>query len=208
MPECLIKNIIFDIGNVLVRWDPQSVVAQFFPPPADSLMITKALFKSPLWFDLNLGKITEAELITIYHQQLGFDIPLLEALMQAIKESLTPIPGSFELLDSLYRAGIPLYALTDSTKEIVAYLRQRYDFWNKFQGVVVSAEIGHMKPSPVIFRYLLDTYHLKAEETLFIDDYPRNIAGAQQLNMSTIQFENAAACAVDLRRRHIPMRGV
>ena len=196
----MIKNVIFDIGNVLVRWDPLTVVAQFFPPPADCQALTRRLFRSEEWFALNLGKITELELLQLYHQQLGIDLALLQALMQAVKESLLPIPGSFAILDNLYQAGIPLYALTDSTKEIVKYLQGKYQFWKKFKGIVVSAEIGYMKPSAFIYQYLLDTYQLKAAETLFIDDYLPNIEGAKQLSLQTIQFENASQCSADLRR--------
>lgn len=199
----MIKNIIFDIGNVILRWDPQSVVAKFFPPPADVVTLTKTLFRSPEWIDLNLGKITEPELIQIYHQKLGLDLALLNTLMQAIKESLVPIPGSFELLDNLCRAGISLYALTDSTKGIVSYLQKRYPFWNKFKGIVISAELGYMKPSATIYQYTLDTYHLKVAETLFIDDYPPNIAGAQQLNIAAIQFTNVSECITHLRGYNI-----
>lgn len=199
----VVKNIIFDIGNVLLRWDPFRVVGQFFPPPVNSIDLTKKLFKSNGWFDLNLGRITEAQLVEIYHQQLGIEIDLLVAIMKAIKESLLPIPGSFDLFEKLYQAQIPLYALTDNTKEIVDFLRVKYQFWDKFKGIVVSADIGLMKPSPDIYEYILTTYQLKAEETLFIDDYPPNIEGAKKMSIQTIQFETPAQCISELREYQV-----
>jgi putative hydrolase of the HAD superfamily len=199
----MIKNIIFDIGNVLVRWDPLTQVARFFPPPIDAVELTKKLFKSTEWFALNLGKITEAELIETYHQQLGIDKKVLSDLMQAVKDYMLPLPGSFELLKDLYQAGIPLYALTDSTQEIVKYLQQKYDFWRKFKGIVVSAEIGYMKPSPYIYQYLLNTYQLNPTETVFIDDYLPNIEGAKQVDLQAIQFENAKKCVADLQELNL-----
>lgn len=199
----MIKNIIFDVGNVLVRWDPQAVVARFFPSSRDPVLLTRQLFRSPTWLALNRGEYTEAEIIQIYHQTLGIEVALLNELMQAIKVALQPIPGSFELLASLYKAGLPLYALTDNTKEIMRYLRQTYHFWHQFTGVVVSAEVGCLKPSPAIYQYLLDKYQLNAAETVFIDDHSPNIAAADQMNMATIQFENTSQCIAALRRLNI-----
>ena len=97
-----------------------------------------------------------------------------------------------------------LYALTDSTKDIVSYLQKKYHFWEKFKGIVVSADVGWMKPSPLIFS-IVNKYQLNSSETLFIDDYARNIEGAKQVNLSAIQFENTLQCIEALRRFNIPI---
>lgn len=194
----MIKNIVFDIGNVLVKWDPFSVVKNVFPNAADPGQLTTQLFKSEGWFAINRGEITEAELITKYHQTFNIDLTTLNFLMEAIKESLTPLPGSFALLENLYKASYPLYALTDNTYEIMNYLRKKYDFWTKFKGVVVSAEVGYLKPSPQIYRHLLATYHLIPQETLFMDDYLPNVEGARAVNMHAILFTDAQQCIKQL----------
>ncbi len=196
----MIKNIVFDIGNVLVRWDPLSVVTNIFPQEADPVQLTTQLFKSDFWFAINRGEINETELIHKYHQTLNIDLNTLKLLLVAIKESLVPLPGSFELLDDLYKADYPLYALTDNTFEIMHYLRQKYDFWHKFKGVVMSAEIGYLKPSPHIYRHLLETYHLNPHETVFMDDYMTNVEGARAVNMQAFQFINAEQCLAELAR--------
>ena len=99
-----------------------------------------------------------------------------------------------ELLDKLYNSGIPLYSITDNVHEIMAHLKRKYNFWDKFLGVVVSAELGILKPAPEIYNNLLQKYKLIPAETLFIDDHPPNIEGEKQVGMQALQFTNTKDC--------------
>lgn len=198
-----VKNIVFDVGNVLVKWDPVSIIRNAFPEVQDHLQFTQQFFKTGLWYDLNLGKISEQEAILRYHHALNIDKPMLEQLMSKVKESLVPIEGSVALLEKLHELGFPLYVITDNTHEIMRYLKQKYDFWHMFRGIVVSAEVGYLKPSPHIYTHLLESYQLKAEETLFFDDVPANVEGAQAVNMHSIQFTDVPKCILDLKRMNV-----
>ncbi len=194
----MVKNIVFDVGNVLVRYDPALIIAKSFPEHPDQNALVQGIFKHQTWLDLNLGYITEAQAIQEYHSRLGLEIERLQKLAHITKESLIPVPGSFELLRRLY-SNYPLYALTDNTHEIMAHLQERYDFWPLFKGVVVSAKIGHLKPSKEIFNYLLSTYRLNPAETLFLDDILKNIEGAKLMGMHAIQFENTEQAIAALK---------
>jgi putative hydrolase of the HAD superfamily len=199
-----IKNIVFDVGNVLVRWDPLLITQTAFPHYGDHIALSQAIFKHPTWFELNAGKITQDEAVLLYHQRLGFPIDSLEVMMVIARESLTPIEGSFGLLKTLQEAQFNLYALTDNTHEFMKYLRATYAFWDVFQGVVVSAEVGHLKPSKEIYQFLLTTYQLQPSQTVFIDDVLINVEGAKANGMAGIQFANHAQCiqalqALDIR---------
>jgi putative hydrolase of the HAD superfamily len=198
-----IKNIVFDIGNVLVRWDPQSVVEQLFSTEENIGALTQKLFKDVFWYDLNLGKITEQQFMHQVHQTLKIELKKLEQLLQMIKESLTPIAGGFELAKKLYEQSYPLYLLTDNTKEIVHYLKTKYDFWPWFKGMISSAEVGYLKPAPEIYNNLLNTYQLIAGETLFLDDLLKNVEGAQAVGMHALQFTTTEQCIADLRELKI-----
>lgn len=193
----MIKNVVFDIGNVILKWHPAGVVAKLFPEK-DALVLTQKLFKSQTWLDLNLGKMTELELIHIYHQTLGIDIQILIQLMQEIKESLLPIEHSIELLGYLQSRGYSLYALTDNVREIMSYLKLKYDFWNLFKGIVVSAEVGYLKPSPEIYQKLINGYDINPSESVFIDDLLTNVQGAQSQGLHGIQFLHPRQCIHDL----------
>lgn len=194
-----IKNIVFDVGNVLVRWDPLTVTKQHFPAHPDHQALTNQLFRSSTWHDLNKGKITEVQLIQIYQRQFGIAVATLEKLLEAIRESQLPLEGSIELLKQLHELQYSLYGLTDNTHEIFAYLNKKYDFWPLFKGVVVSADVGSLKPAAEIYQHLLNTYHLQARETLFLDDYQCNVDGAIALGINSIRFETAIKCLEDLK---------
>lgn len=195
-----IKNVVFDIGNVLLAWDPQKIVIDFFPDYPDQTTLTKDLFKSETWFDLNKGLITEREAISIYSKQIpSLEHYPLENLMDHVRESLMPIEGSLELLDRVYSSGIPIYSITDNVKEIMIYLKDTYDFLNKFKGVIVSADVGCLKPAPEIYKHLLHTYQLIPAQTLFIDDHLPNVEGARNVGMHAFQFTDAAGCECALK---------
>ena len=186
------------MGNVLVRYDPHFIVTVAFPKHPDHASLVQAIFKHKTWYELNLGHITEHEAIQEYHSRLGLEIASLENMASIVRESLTLLPGSIELVKSLHPTH-DLYALTDNTNEIMVYLRKRYDFWPLFKGVVVSANVGHLKPSPEIFQHLLKTYQLIPQETLFIDDMARNVQGAKEVGIEAIVFSNIEQCKDDLK---------
>lgn len=198
-----VKNIVFDVGNVLVKWDPRSIVKTTFGGEADIESLLQKFYKSNFWYDLNLGKITEKECIIQYKDLLKLDEITFEKLLYNTKESLVLLQDTINIVEKLHAAGFPLYIITDNTREIMSYLKQKYKFWDKFIGIVVSAEIGHLKPSPVIYKYLLDTYQLNERETVFFDDVLANVEGAKSMNMHAFQFSTAEQCKEDLKSLNI-----
>lgn len=193
------KNIVFDIGNVLLKWSPQDIVATLFPnEPHQDLLVSK-LFKSQIWYDLNLGKLDEKEAIYLYTQESPQKIAEFEKLMDVIKTSLIPLNGSLELLDKAYQSGRAIYSITDNVKEFMVYMKKKYDFFSKFQGVVMSADVGFLKPDPRIYHTLLTRYGLAPSETIFLDDILANVEGARQVGMHAIHFTTADACQKELK---------
>ena len=188
------KNIVFDMGNVLVKWSPKDIIETVFPGQSNAQDLAQKFFKAPVFYDLNLGKVTEQEAAKIYSQDLGLPIHIVETVLIAAKESLTPVEGSFELLEDAYNAGIPLYSITDNVHEFIQYLKEKYTFFDKFKGVIVSAEVGILKPCEKIYHCLLDQYNLIPQETVFIDDIAKNVEGAEKVGMKAIQFTDAATC--------------
>lgn len=195
----MVKNIVFDVGNVLVQWNPIPVVQKVFPELNNHDQLIKELMKSEVWIDLNKGKISEKEAIIRYHQSLSLNLNQLEILMYEVKESLLPIEGSFALVEKLSKANYPLYIITDNTLDIEAYLRNKYDFWKHFQGVVNSARLGVLKPSPLIYQHLLDSYGLDPKECVFFDDLQANVDGAMAVNMHARVFTDVETCISDLQ---------
>jgi len=205
MNKQYIKNIIFDVGNVLVQWSPPNIVKKTFPnyKANDIDSVINAVFKNDIWRQLNLGKITEKEAINTLILSTMLQRDELEKLFYNIKITQDPIPGTFEVLAKLFEMKFKLLALTDNVKEIVDYLKNRYDFWKYFSSIVVSADIGMMKPDINIFKYIIREYQLDPSQTLFIDDHLPNIQSAQSIGISCIHFTGCDNFKLELRKNSI-----
>jgi putative hydrolase of the HAD superfamily len=198
MSSRYIKNVVFDIGNVLVKWSPLEIVRRTFGDNCNDTKLVQLIFKSDLWRQLNIGYLTEKKASEEYCQALQFDRSQVDLLFHHIKDSQDLIDGMVELVKRLNKSGYPIFALTDNVKEIVAYLRNRYSFWQYFQGAIVSAEVKCLKPNSEIFFHLLNQFELEAPETVFIDDYPSNIKGAREMGFVALEFKDAKQCECDL----------
>jgi putative hydrolase of the HAD superfamily len=106
-----------------------------------------------------------------------------------------------DLLRRLKAAGVPLYALTNNTREIVVYHRQNTDLIGLFDDVMVSADIGLRKPDPAIYQHMLDKHRLKAQDTVFIDDMPENVKAAQDMGIDAFVFTSPGQCRHELTKR-------
>ena len=194
-----LRNVIFDVGNVLVRWSPAEIINLTFANPSQTDVWIHNIFKHETWQWLNLCLMTEAEAQTRYQSLYGLTPRQTARLFYHIKATQIPIYQSRALLERVAQAGPRVFGLTDNVKEIVTHLRQQYDFWQWFEAVVVSAEVGMMKPHPEIFQYVLQHHQLHADETVFIDDHLPNIEAASALGMHTIHFVDAEDTARQLQ---------
>ena len=127
--------------------------------------------------------------------------PLIEAWRERFDETLGgAIAGTVEILAALRERGVPLYALSNWWAETFPIARARFDFLGWFDGIVISGELGVAKPDPRIFAHLLETYRLRADATVFVDDLPVNVAAAAAAGMQTILFTDPAALREQLRQ--------
>ncbi|EJE4174012.1 HAD family hydrolase [Vibrio rotiferianus] len=198
MVQPKVRNIVFDVGNVIVRWEPLEIIRLTFVESEDHEQLAKAIFQSQMWVNLNKGLISEAEAKTQYQQTLGLSEWECEQLFYYVKQTQRLIVGSIELIQHIKSAGYNVYALTDNVHEIVSYLKSTYSFWPLFDGAIVSADVGMLKPQPEIYHSLLNKFELIASETVFIDDMLYNVEGAKSVGMHAIQFEDIGQCEKDL----------
>jgi putative hydrolase of the HAD superfamily len=194
-----IHNIVFDIGNVVVRWNPALIAERTFGAERGTADYAIELFGAPIWRAINLGHLSETEAKLAYGRDHGLSAEEADVLFFHVKDSQELVPGTTDLIARLASRNYRLFALTDNVHEIVAHLKDRYDFWDHFEGAAVSAELGVLKPSAEIYRHLLDTYGLVAEETLFLDDMPANAQGARDVGMHGLVFTTADQAIDDMR---------
>jgi HAD superfamily hydrolase (TIGR01509 family) len=196
--DSAVKNVVFDLGGVLLEWNPARILEDFYADANLRRLLKESLFGHPDWLELDRGTLSEAQVLARAEQRTGRPAAELAALHEAMRQSLHAKTDTVALLDALHARGIPLYCLSNMSAAVYAHLRLRHDFWDRFRGIVISGEIQLLKPEPEIFTHLLERFGLTAHETVFIDDVPANVEGARAVGMHAIQFRDAADCAARL----------
>ncbi len=188
----MIKNVIFDFGNVLATFDPMAIAAKYAESREDAALLASAIFDER-WADYDGGRVT-------FQEHLSGSLAKLPArlhesatrLFSSWHGDLCPIDATAELIETLYRRGYGLYILSNAPVEFSSKARQNYPVTEWFDGAVYSAEIKMDKPHPPIYHHLLTTYGLDPDECLFIDDKPVNIEGAQACGIRGVVYDGGS----------------
>lgn len=188
-------NLVFDMGQVLIRWQPLPLLRQHLPTQcpddASAQAWSQKIFHSPEWQEFDAGRISLHEVVTRTAQRTQLPAATLAALVQDIPRTLTPIEASVQVLQTLrdmrdmldnergQTRSLRLYFLSNMPAPFALELQQLHDFFSWFDGGVFSGLVHLAKPEPAIFQHTQAVYDLTPEHTVFIDDYPSNIAAAQ-----------------------------
>ena len=193
------KNVIFDVGGVLLDWNPGRLLEGYYADPGERAAMKAAIFLHADWLELDRGVLSESALLDRIGERARRPVPELANLFEVIRDSLQPKQDSVALLAELAARGVPLYCLSNMPAGIFSTLRARFEFWTHFDGIVVSGLVKLVKPEAAIFEHLLNRYGLAAEESVFIDDLPANVEAAKSLGFHGILFESAEQVAVALQ---------
>jgi putative hydrolase of the HAD superfamily len=194
-------NLVFDLGGVVVRWDPDAIISSVFRDPAIQAKVKDAVFSHADWLELDRGTLGRDEAIARAAKRTGIPVSDITRLLHAVPPSLVVFPDTVALLRRLKSKGYPLYCLSNMHFASIEYLERQHTFWDVFQGRVISCRLQLCKPERGIYEHLLREFGLKAEDTLFIDDVQKNLDAAAKLGIHTLRFENAAQCERELRAR-------
>lgn len=189
--------IIFDLGRVVVSWDPVGIVRSVRGDHGAE-QLAERLFNHPDWLEVDRGTLSLNTMARQAEHRTGLSAAENLAILQAVPASLVPDPAMLSLIESLHGAGHTLYALSNMGHASIDWLEQHQPFWRFFSGKVVSARVRMMKPEPDIYRYLLVSFDLQAEQCLFIDDSPANVTAAQALGIGGLVFTDAYSCRQQL----------
>ena len=185
----MIRNIIFDMGNVLLRLDPQHIVSQFTADAEAQRRLQEAIFEDPDWAAQDAGAISEDEMRMRIRSRLPEE--LHEAAMNcynAFERHMPDIPEMQALALALKAEGCRIYVLSNANVRFADYLPGR-EFFREFDGIVISAKEKLVKPDARLFRLALDQFGLRPEESLFIDDAQANVEGARAVGMAALRFD-------------------
>ncbi len=189
--------IIFDLGRVVVSWDPVGIVRSVRGEHGAE-QLAERLFNHPDWLEVDRGTLSLHTMARQAEHRTGLSTAENLAILQAVPASLVPDPAMLSLIESLHGTGHTLYALSNMGHASIDWLEQHQPFWRFFSGKVVSARVRMMKPEPDIYRYLLVSFDLQAEQCLFIDDSLANVTAAQALGIGGLVFTDAYSCRQQL----------
>lgn len=174
----MIRNIVFDMGQVLLRFDRDYFIARLGIEGEDKELLKREVFLSLEWARMDRGSMTDAEAAVSVCKRLPEHLhDAARKLVQMWDRPILPVPGMYELIEELKANGYGIYLLSNASY-------RQHDYWPRveaskfFDGTLISADEKVVKPQPEIYRLLLERFSLKAEECFFIDDVPANIEGA------------------------------
>lgn len=199
----MIRNIIFDIGNVLLNFKPKQFLKRF---TNDELRIKEFIvnvIKTELWLNLDRGIISLQEARDEYLERYPEENNMILTFFNHWKEMLTPITQNIEILRELKSNGYRIYFLSNFIKEAFDYVQDRYEFFTLVDGKVISSEIKYVKPEAKIFQYLLEKYNLNPMQCVFIDDVESNLPQAHSLKMKTIHYLKDTDLRSELRKLNV-----
>jgi 2-haloacid dehalogenase len=196
--------IIFDCGNVLYGWDPQSFLARQLPEDEARLRFIEQVGLWN-WHETLDGGRPFAEAAAELSQKFPDYAALISAWGDRFGETIgDPVPGVHALVEALDEGGVPLFIITNFSADFWPPFREREDaFLRRFQGIVVSGEEKLLKPDPALYYRALDRFGLRPSEALFVDDRKINVEAAEAVGMHGHLFTGA-----DRLRRHLERYGL
>ena len=193
-----VRAVVFDIGGVILEWDPGLVYRELVPDPAELDWFLAEVCTAEWNGTLDAGRpFDEAcdELATRHPAHAG----LVHAWKRQDQMIAGEIAGTVDLVSRLRALGVPLYLLTNMPADVFAARRERYAVLRQFEGAVVSGEEGVLKPSAEIFARLRHRFTLDPARTLFVDDTEANVRGARAAGFRAHRFVDPARLALELQ---------
>ncbi|WP_438268224.1 HAD family hydrolase [Microvirga flocculans] len=195
-------TVVFDVGNVLLRWDPRNLYRHIFDDEAQMEWFLANVCTHDWNVEQDRGRDWDEAVALLVK-----DHPTHQSAIRAFHERWTEtVSGVFEqnvaLLHRLRDAKVPNYCITNFSGPKFVLAQQRFPFLAGFDGVIVSGDERLLKPDPAIYHLLLDRYGLEAGDCVFIDDSPANIEAARDVGMHTIHYPHEQVDLGDELRRY------
>ena len=184
-------NLVFDLGQVMIRWEPVALVRRFFPDrcgtDAHAQALAQTCFRSKAWSDFDAGLLDTDGVALQLAQGLQEPLPRVRAMVVDIAHALAPIAASVELLAQLHRwrmaqpdAGLRLFYLSNMPAPYADHLIEAHSYFHAFDGGVFSGRVKLAKPDPAIYAHAEWVLGLVPAHTVFLDDHWPNVQAANE----------------------------
>jgi putative hydrolase of the HAD superfamily len=186
----MIKNIVFDVGNVLLDYDPDSYMDRLGFDEKTKAAVSEAVFCSSLWNEADRGVMSDEELIAGFIANNPAYEDQIRTAFEKSGDTVKLLPYAETWVRSLKERGYHLYVLSNYGEYTYGQSKHKMKFLPYMDGIVFSFRCKLVKPDPAIYRYLCDKYQLIPSESVFIDDRKENIAYAEKAGLHGIVFED------------------
>lgn len=185
----MIRNIIFDMGQVLIYFRPDIFIERLEVPQEDRPLLLREVFNSVEWIQLDHGTTTEEEAVAAICRRLPQRLHsyVHELVFSWWQRPLLPVEGMEELIGELKGLGYGIYLLSNASSRLHQYF-SRIPASRYFDGMIVSADWKLLKPQREIYEALFREYRLRPEECFFVDDLSLNVEGARNAGMAGAIF--------------------
>lgn len=200
----MIKNILFDMGNVLIHFDRKVFLDRLDISEEDKQLLLREVFLSVEWVQMDRGALAEPEAEVLMCRRLPEYLHhAVHELVSCWDEPMLPIAGMAEVVEELKIKGYGIYLLSNASIRQHEYW-PRIPGWQFFDGKIISADEKVMKPHPDYYNRAIERFHLVPQECIFIDDVPANIEGAMYCGIPGVVFHGD----VQLLRRQLRSNGI
>ncbi len=193
------KNIIFDLGAVLVEWDPIKIIKDYTSDIELQRILFENIFAHQDWADMDLGVLRESEVIWRVSFRTAIDENSIEDFMLFTKNSLAIIKETEALVQEAYDLNYRLFCLSNMSIDTYNHIKSRHEFFRFFEGRVISGFEKMKKPDSRIYQLISNRFDLDPTQTLFVDDMAENIRAAKEFGFNTIEFERSDRCYSEIR---------
>ena len=188
----MIKNIIFDVGNVLVEYNPDGLMRRLGFDEETLQAVNQAVFQNELWNESDRGVLSPEELLEAFIANNPAYEKEIRQVIDAVGDTISLMPYTVEWVKGLKERGYHLYILSNYAEYTYEKTSHKMEFLPYMDGVVFSYRCKLIKPEKEIYEYICETYGLKPEESVFLDDREDNVQAARNMGMNGIVFENYA----------------
>jgi HAD superfamily hydrolase (TIGR01509 family) len=197
----MIRNIIFDLGNVLISFRPSEYLVKNNYSPAKKQIILADIIRSREWLLLDRGELSLGEAIDLIAVRSSLTRAEIAFFFDKRIEIMFPLDNNIKLLPELKKEGYGLYYLSNFPSDIFDEVKRSYPFFEYFDGGIISAYVRLTKPDLKIFSLLFHKYNLQAKECFFIDDIEENVNVAISTGMKGFFTEGSTNIFDELLKR-------
>jgi HAD superfamily hydrolase (TIGR01509 family) len=194
----MIRNIIFDLGNVLISFRPSEYLKKNNYPVIKIRALLDEVFWSREWLLIDNGELSTEEAIDLIARKSSLKREEIALIFNKRTEIMSPIDQNVKLLPGLKKEGYRLYYLSNFPADIFPEIKSSFSFFKYFDGGIISANVHFSKPDARIYYLFLKTFNLMADECFFIDDNEENVIASKKIGMTGFSTSGSVNISKDL----------